>query len=206
MIDLDAYQDELVSINAAWLDAVDDTGPEGYSIEEASDALNTLYPLLTRLRVLKRQLNQLGEGLRDHHIGGGRLTRQSLKAFQRDQARCVAVLSDINTLYYATMEAVVLLEKTVGKATYLYTLTDPRTGIVRYVGKTDHPRQRLYQHLQHPTNDDMAAWIADLAGDALTPVMDVIEVVMDADWAQREARHIWRFRDMGYDLLNRDGP
>ncbi len=206
MIDLGAWHDELAAINAAWLDAADDARSERLSTGEASDVLNMLYPLLTRLRTLRRQLNVLGEGLRDHHVGGGRLTRESLKAFQRDQARCVAVLADINALYYAMMEAIAPLEKIVGKATYIYTLTDPRTGVVRYVGKTDHPHQRLYQHLQHPTNDDMAAWITGLESEGLTPVMDVIEVVVDANWTQREARHIWRFRDMGYDLLNRDGP
>ncbi|GAB4477533.1 MAG: hypothetical protein Kow00124_20840 [Anaerolineae bacterium] len=172
------------------------------------DALETAYALQTRLRRLKRELNAALLALVEQQPGrsGVPLTRESLQAYRQNLRRYQAVLADIDTLFSAIEVFVAPLEQQVGKVTYIYALSDPDTGEVRYVGKTEDPRKRLGEHLSSPTNDDMRAWLDTLKARGQQPAMEILEVVTDGSWVQREARQIWRFRQMGYDLLNRDGP
>jgi len=58
----------------------------------------------------------------------------------------------------------------------LYTLTDPRTNQVRYVGQTSNPKLRktVYERRWCSHNAGLVALIADLAHDGLVPEFDVI--------------------------------
>lgn len=83
----------------------------------------------------------------------------------------------------------------------IYVLRDPRTGVVRYVGKADDPGVRLRGHLRYPDGRAKAAWVAELAAVGMAPVMQVVERAV-TDWEQRERRWIKRLRDRGIPLTN----
>ena len=39
------------------------------------------------------------------------------------------------------------------ETTYIYTLSDPRNNLVRYVGKTSNPKMRLQNHMNRKHNE-----------------------------------------------------
>ena len=70
----------------------------------------------------------------------------------------------------------------------IYALTDPRTGQVRYVGKTRNLAKRLLGHMDEALRDDThkARWIRALKRLGLKPGHLILEVVNgDADEAER---------------------
>lgn len=85
----------------------------------------------------------------------------------------------------------------------VYTLTDPRDGAIRYVGKTiKSPLERLAQHLGSPTNPAMRVWLASLGGQGLLPRMDTIATVAADKLDGEEARLIKKHAKDGHRLLN----
>lgn len=87
----------------------------------------------------------------------------------------------------------------------VYTLSDPRTGAVRYVGKTCHSlKQRLKEHML-PKNlkahTYKNCWLRLLKGNELRPLIEVVEV---AGEEVDEAERFWiaQFRAWGFDLTN----
>ena len=64
-----------------------------------------------------------------------------------------------------------------GHITHVYHLVDPRCHTVRYVGKTKSPSTRLHQHIADAASRQATRkqqWIADLAAQALRPVILVV--------------------------------
>ena len=84
---------------------------------------------------------------------------------------------------------------------YVYTLTDPRTDEVRYVGATKDPQRRLKCHKSNPPNDDLGAWIDELDSDGYGPEMNVINVASVGELSQKEREALDRLSDR-FDLLN----
>ncbi len=92
---------------------------------------------------------------------------------------------------------------------YIYTLADPRTGEIRYVGKTFCMRKRFYDHIccKNKRNNKRTAWIKSLLKDGLKPKMEVLETIenaSDEDWAQCEMFWISTLKFYGCDLVNGD--
>lgn len=89
---------------------------------------------------------------------------------------------------------------------YIYALIDPKTGSVRYVGKTSNLRRRLNAHIARSKlgcKYHAPQWIASLVADGIRPVMDVLEEMPDdADWASREIHWIEFYKRLGCDLTN----
>ena len=85
---------------------------------------------------------------------------------------------------------------------YVYTLTDPRTEQVRYVGATKYPAERLRQHLKQPTNEDMAEWIGSLKSAGLTPDMHLIDVASVDELSRRERAALDRL-SARFELFNK---
>ena len=57
----------------------------------------------------------------------------------------------------------------------IYALTEPDTGEIRYVGKTEKPPAvRLREHSKLPVNDDMRYWIRGLEARGTGPKMETI--------------------------------
>lgn len=89
--------------------------------------------------------------------------------------------------------------------TKIYTLTDPRDGVVKYVGKTrrDNPKDRLWQHnclRGHTMRDN---WIRKLLSLGLKPTMDIIFLVPEGDnWEKWERYWIAEYKKINPSLKN----
>lgn len=91
------------------------------------------------------------------------------------------------------------------KTATIYGLLDPRTAKIRYVGKTNDLKRRLYQHIRGRTDQKMTpvrAWIKSLVGQGLEPRMVVIETCDAVEWEAKEMFWIKHFRDGGHEVLN----
>lgn len=87
---------------------------------------------------------------------------------------------------------------------YIYTLSCPKTGAVRYVGVTNNPSNRLRQHIKDSKrqNNHRTHWINSLLRDGLNPIMTEIDETDIDNWAQCEMAWIAHYRAMGCDLVN----
>jgi hypothetical protein len=87
----------------------------------------------------------------------------------------------------------------------IYSLTDPRDGRVRYVGKTNDIRIRLSNHvsqaLHYRKRNHRVNWIRSLVEGGQLPVLSILEEGA-GDWAAAEKKWIARFRQAGYELVN----
>lgn len=88
--------------------------------------------------------------------------------------------------------------------TFIYGLAEPETGVIRYVGKSNNPNQRLSRHMaQSRTGKWHAAiWVASLVAKGLRPIVVILEKVATDDWPAAEIRWIKKLRDEDCDLTN----
>ena len=90
--------------------------------------------------------------------------------------------------------------------TYIYTLSDPRTGVVRYVGKSNNPKSRYTRHMGEARDNQVCHrhfWIASLSAAGVKPTLSVIEECPREIWQEREVYWIAFYRAAGNDLVNR---
>ena len=88
---------------------------------------------------------------------------------------------------------------------YIYTLIDPLTGRIRYVGKTQYLNTRYRNHCNASKfeNTHKGHWINKLIRSNLQPIMEIIETVSNSNEAtKREIFWIAKFRQMKYPLTN----
>lgn len=91
------------------------------------------------------------------------------------------------------------------RAWIVYTLNDPETQAVRYVGWTVNKRTRFRDHIKpsqlvKATHRDR--WIASLIDRGLKPVMVEVDAGVGRAWADAERRWIAHYRTAGADLTN----
>ncbi len=87
--------------------------------------------------------------------------------------------------------------------TFIYTLQCPKSGDVRYVGKSNKPKDRFYKHIQMADNNHHKnKWINDLKLEKLTPILSILDEVLISEWKDREKFYISKFRELGCDLFN----
>lgn len=88
--------------------------------------------------------------------------------------------------------------------TYIYALVDPRTDEIRYVGKSDNPERRLFEHLSESKKADnhKDRWIRQLRRNKLVPRVVTIDIVADKEWEKKERGWIAFFRKSGIRLTN----
>lgn len=85
----------------------------------------------------------------------------------------------------------------------IYTLTDPRDGRIRYVGKTKQdPLERLAGHLASASNPAMRVWLNALALQGLTPRIEAVATPLLSRMDDEEQRQIQRHADAGHRLFN----
>lgn len=95
----------------------------------------------------------------------------------------------------------------------IYTLSDPRTGDVRYVGSTTQILcQRLGNHRQDARYgqtqggkvyfSECNLWVRELLDAGMDPIMDVVETVEASQRYQAEGHWIMYYRQAGAPLLN----
>ena len=87
--------------------------------------------------------------------------------------------------------------------TFLYTLSDPRDGAIRYVGITSQPEYREKRHRKSFTDDHRGHWVAQLHRENLAPIFQVRTTFKDPAFAaDTERRLIGLLRASGYRLVN----
>ena len=87
---------------------------------------------------------------------------------------------------------------------FVYTLIDPRTGVVAYIGITDNPNRRFQAHLDDTkTNGEKRAWIEQLQSEHLEPRMEIIEIVETREEVlEREKYWIQHYTSLGIAITN----
>lgn len=87
--------------------------------------------------------------------------------------------------------------------TYIYTLSHPLTKEVRYIGKSNSPKERLNYHMSdlnkysHKKN-----WISKLKLLNLKPIIEIIDEVHINEWRYWEKFWISQFKTWGFNLTN----
>lgn len=98
------------------------------------------------------------------------------------------------------------------RCVYIYSLNDPTSGAVRYIGQTSLPELRRWQHIKaakkrKPPRD---AWICGLLEKGESPTIEFLDEVPASQRDHWEGEYIRLFRALGMDLTNvisaRRGP
>ena len=97
-----------------------------------------------------------------------------------------------------------ILQKDETGLTFIYSLSDPSTNEIRYVGKSDNPDLRLIEHIRkckygttHKNN-----WIKSLLNRNLKPIVEVLDVVSIHDCGFWENYWITTMKTWGFNLTN----
>ena len=88
----------------------------------------------------------------------------------------------------------------------IYTLTDPRTNQVFYVGAASDPQMRLYRHYWDARNRPTGALhqiLLELDRSERRPSIGHCELVSNEEWPAAEQRWIKHYRQAGAPLVNR---
>lgn len=94
------------------------------------------------------------------------------------------------------------------KKQFIYTLIDPITKEVRYIGKTSNPHDRYKRHLQkcyldkYDKNTHKSRWIKNLLEISEKPIMNIIDECDDSTVNDLEIYWINEYRKNGYNLTN----
>jgi hypothetical protein len=88
----------------------------------------------------------------------------------------------------------------------VYTLTDPRTNEVRYVGWTTNLPRRFREHLsegrRRHSQSRKHTWISGVIADGFLPIATVVEEGMGPEWEAVERKWIAAYRALGCELTN----
>jgi hypothetical protein len=92
---------------------------------------------------------------------------------------------------------------------YIYTLSDPDTGEVRYLGKTFNPKSRMANHLcsaKKNPRSHVRCWIKSVLNRGDMPTIEVIDECDSYTGSELEKSYIRVYRAVGVRLTNcRDG-
>ena len=89
---------------------------------------------------------------------------------------------------------------------YIYTLYDPISKEIRYVGKSNNPEERLKRHLSDyslcESWTDKNKWLLHLKNKNLLPLMTIIDTGNDSNIDELEIKWISYYKNTGLKLLN----
>jgi group I intron endonuclease len=89
---------------------------------------------------------------------------------------------------------------------YIYRLLDPlRENAVRYIGQSQDPERRLYEHLVRARCGDRnhrSTWLRKVLAAGLQPILEIVEEATVDTWAERERYWIAHYRALGCPLVN----
>ena len=89
---------------------------------------------------------------------------------------------------------------------YIYTLSDPNTNEIRYVGKTINIKRRYKQHLYDKRQTSHKhSWILSLKKVGLKPKMIIIEECNNDNWEEREIYWISKYDNLTNNKLGGNG-
>ena len=81
------------------------------------------------------------------------------------------------------------------RRTYIYCLIDPRCGSVRYIGKSNNPQKRWYDHVEDRGQTYKARWVRSVLACGYKPILGILEEVDEGDWREAEQRWILLLKD-----------
>ena len=86
----------------------------------------------------------------------------------------------------------------------IYTLNEPNSDIVRYVGLTRNPEKRHKEHIKEKRHNSYKShWVSKLTQRGLEPKMDIIETDLSLQEAfEKEMHYIKLFKSFGARLVN----
>ena len=90
--------------------------------------------------------------------------------------------------------------------TFIYTLEDPITGEIRYVGKANSLKSRLYGHIIECNRQDRKThkinWIKSLLEKGMRPIISILDEVPGDEWEYWERYWIQQLNQWGTNLTN----
>jgi len=86
--------------------------------------------------------------------------------------------------------------------TYIYGLIDPKSHYLRYVGKSNNPKDRLRGHMTDKCRCHRTNWLSGLGMLGLKPQIRIIDVVPKENWKFWEKFYIAKYRSLGFKLVN----
>lgn len=85
----------------------------------------------------------------------------------------------------------------------IYTLQDPITKQIRYIGKTKNTlNKRLISHIFDKANNHKTCWIKSLKLQNLLPIIDLLDEVEEENWEFWEIYYISLFKTWNFKLTN----
>lgn len=93
------------------------------------------------------------------------------------------------------------------KKTYIYSLSCPLDGTIKYIGKANSPKDRFRKHkslADKNTGDNVLKnkWIKQLLDQNLLPILNIIEEVDVSEWKVKEKFYIKLYKENGVELFN----
>lgn len=88
------------------------------------------------------------------------------------------------------------------KEIIVYTLTDPRDNLVKYIGVTKRPKRRFYEHITNNENNLKSTWIKKLKSHNLLPIYEELDITDIDNFSYVERYWISQFKSWGFDLKN----
>lgn len=85
---------------------------------------------------------------------------------------------------------------------FIYTISDPNTNLVRYVGKTKDPVARFRKHLTEKNKTLKCQWIKHILKIGAKPTFSIIDECANHEWEQKEKMYILLFKSVGANLTN----
>lgn len=87
------------------------------------------------------------------------------------------------------------------KTTFIYSIAD-EFGTIRYIGKSNNPKNRLYKHILEKSNLHKYNWLKSIIKRGAFPIIEVVDEVPIEDWQFHEKYWISQFRCWGFELIN----
>lgn len=127
---------------------------------------------------------------------GGRGNKADIKALVSEEYGCTksAVDADLVTLGIRSLRT--------PHGNVIYSLSDPCTNEVRYVGKSVNVKARFNAHLSGYSAPQVREWIQTLRDADLRPVLTILETVKGVPLDEREQWWIAEMKRQGARLLN----
>ena len=87
---------------------------------------------------------------------------------------------------------------------FIYSLKDPITYQIKYIGKTIDINRRYKEHIQTHRNrkSKKNSWVISLIKNGLEPIMEILEECNLDNWEERETFWISYYKDLGFNLKN----
>ena len=88
--------------------------------------------------------------------------------------------------------------------TFIYSLSDPITNEIKYVGKANKPHKRLLCHFHNKKNKNIRRWCKSLLKKNLFPKIGILDEVLLVDCRFWETYWICQIKSWGFNLFNLD--